>query len=76
MPRAPEGEKPLTAAQRTARSRQTRQQDGKRIDVMLGQEAAEALDRLRQAGDLGRSTREIVEALLLSERKRRGKGKI
>lgn len=75
MGRPPVGDKPMSAVERNRLSRATRQQTGKRIDVMLGPEASEALEKLRSSGEYGDNTKDIVEKVLIKESKRAGRRK-
>lgn len=75
MARPTVGEKAMNAAERTRVSRTSRQQTGKRIDVMLSADAAAALELLRQSGEFGANTKDIVEAVLVKEAKRIGRRK-
>jgi hypothetical protein len=70
MARPTLGEKAMSVAERTRSSRTARQQSGKRIDVMLGPDASTALEELRQSGEYGENTKDIVEAALIKEAKR------
>lgn len=69
MPRPPKNETSMTPAERTKLSRDARQKQGKRIDVMLSPEGNLALEAVRQSGHVGSNTRDIVEALLIQEAK-------
>ena len=75
MARPTLGEKAMSAAERTRLSRTTRQQTGKRIDVLLSPDASQALELLRQSGEYGDNNKEVVETLLNKEVRRSGRRK-